>query len=252
VAEGQFWLAWQPIVDLASGRMTSVEALLRWDHPTLGKVSPGEFIPIAEESGLIVGIGEWVLGEACRQMSHWQREAAHLAPAIVSVNLSRVQINQGGRLLASVREVLAATGLAPTQLQLEVTEREVMQDPTGARTLMRTLKEMGVHLAMDDFGTGTSSLACLREYPFDVIKIDRAFVQGIESDADVLAMIRATVTLVEHLGMASLAEGVETAAQAATLLAIGCRYAQGYLLGRPVPAHELVLAQSPAAARTPH
>ncbi len=244
-------LHYQPIVDLETGRMQSCEALLRWNHPTLGAVSPSEFVPIAEDSGLIVPIGAWVLRRACRQIAQWRREAPHLAPASVSVNVSRLQMNDPQRLLALVQDVLRETGIPPQCLQLEVTEREVMRDAAASRTLMRKLSALGVRLAMDDFGTGTSSLGCLREFPFDVIKIDRSFIHGVDTDADVLALIHATVTLVENLGMTSCAEGVETPAQVSTLQSLGCRYGQGYLFSRPVSAERLLdaAALAPAAAR---
>ena len=240
LASGQFELHYQPIVDLETGRMHSCEALLRWNHPLLGAVSPAEFVPIAEDSGLIVPIGAWVMREACRQLSLWRRTMPGRAPGIVSVNLSRLQMNYPDRLLALVQDVLAETGLPAASLQLEVTEREVMRDAAAAQALMRKLAALGVRLAMDDFGTGTSSLGCLREFPFDVIKIDRSFIHGVEASSDLLALIHATVTLVENLGMTSVAEGVESPAQVATLQSLGCRYAQGYLFSRPVPPERLL------------
>jgi diguanylate cyclase (GGDEF)-like protein/PAS domain S-box-containing protein len=236
LAERQMFLVYQPIVDLRTGRMISAEALLRWEHPQLGLIPPAEFIPIAEESGLIVPIGEWVLQEACRRLVEWQRDPCGRAPATVSVNISRVQLALGSKLLAKVREILDDTGLRPECLQLEVTEREVMRDPRATRSLLRDLREIGVRLAMDDFGTGTSSLACLREYPFDVIKIDRAFVGDLADSRNVLAVIHATIALVDNLGMSSVAEGVEEASQAAILESLGCHYAQGYFFSKPVAA----------------
>lgn len=233
-------LVYQPIVDLQTGRMVSVEALVRWHHPVLGTISPGEFIPIAEDSGLIVPLGDWVLQEACRQLVQWRRESPQLAPASVSVNVSRAELALGPRLLRRIREVLVQTGLPPRCLQLEVTEREVMRDSTASHELMHQLRAIGVRLAMDDFGTGTSSLGCLKDYPFDTIKIDRSFVSDLADSRDVLAVIHATITLVENLGMASVAEGVETPAQVAILQSLGCRYAQGYHFARPVPPGELL------------
>ncbi|WP_158219884.1 bifunctional diguanylate cyclase/phosphodiesterase [Ideonella sp. A 288] len=239
IARREFRLVYQPIVDLQTGATTSVEALLRWRHPELGSVSPSEFIPIAEESSLILPVGEWVLHEACRQWMAWHRTIPERTPAVMSVNLSRVQMHQGDRLIAHVQHVLDDTGMPPSRLQLEVTEREVMRDPTHARALMDRLRAMGLRLAMDDFGTGTSSLGCLRDYPFDVVKIDKSFVDGLVANPDVLAVIHATVTLIENLGMASVAEGIEDPAQAGILQSIGCRYGQGYLFSRPVPAQQL-------------
>jgi diguanylate cyclase (GGDEF)-like protein/PAS domain S-box-containing protein len=240
----EMFLVYQPIVDLKTGRMISAEALLRWEHPQLGLVPPAEFIPIAEESGLIVALGEWVVQESCRQLVAWQREAPDRAPDTVSVNISRVELGLGPRLLRRIRDSLAATGLRAECLQLEVTEREVMREPKATQSLLRELRGIGVRLAMDDFGTGTSSLACLRDYPFDTIKIDRAFVGDLADSRDVLAVIHATITLVENLGMASVAEGVEKASQAAILESLGCHFAQGYFFSRPVTADALLDALS--------
>ncbi len=244
---GQLTLVYQPIVDLESGRTVSVEALLRWCHPDLGDISPSEFIPIAEESGLIVALGQWVLLESCRMLAAWRIRDPGGAPASVSVNISRTELALGQRLLARLREILASTGLPASCLQLEVTEREVMRDPEASLALMRELRGLGVSLAMDDFGTGTSSLGCLRDYPFDVIKIDRSFVHDVAANPDMLALIHATVTLAVNLGKSSVAEGVETAAQVAVLQSLGCRYAQGFYFSRPVGADLLV-----PGAEAPH
>jgi diguanylate cyclase (GGDEF)-like protein/PAS domain S-box-containing protein len=236
----QLSLVYQPIVELDTGRRSSVEALIRWNHPTLGPISPSEFVPLAEESGLIVPMGEWVIWESCAALARWQRLDPQKAPRVVSVNVSRAELAQGPRLLNCVREALAAVDLPPQSLQLEVTEREVMRDPAASLALMQQLRDIGVRLAMDDFGTGTSSLGCLREYPFDVIKIDRSFINGLSAGPDTLAVIHATITLVENLGKCSVGEGVETAEQLAILQSLGCHYAQGYFLGRPMPESEVV------------
>ncbi len=237
----QLSLVYQPIIALETGRMVSAEALLRWEHPQLGPISPAEFIPIAEESGLIVPLGEWVLQEACRALVRWQREAPHLAPGTVSVNVSRVELGLGRRLLDRIGAILEQTGLPAACLQLEVTEREVMRDPAASLALMQSLRSLGVRLAMDDFGTGTSSLACLRDYPFDIIKIDRSFVRDLAGRREVLAVIHATITLVENLGMACVAEGVETASQLAILRSLGCRFAQGFYFRKAVSDVALLL-----------
>lgn len=236
----QLTLVYQPIVELDTGRRSSVEALIRWTHPTLGPISPSEFVPIAEESGLIVPMGEWVIWESCAALARWQLLDPAKAPKVVSVNVSRAELAQGPRLLNSVREALQAARLPPQSLQLEVTEREVMRDPAASLALMHQLREIGVRLAMDDFGTGTSSLGCLREYPFDVIKIDRSFINGLSAGPDTLAVIHATITLVENLGKCSVGEGVETAEQLAILQSLGCHYAQGYFLGRPMAEIDVV------------
>ena len=246
----EFHLVYQPIVELQSGEMVSAEALIRWNHPLLGPISPSEFIPIAEESGLIVALGQWVQKEACQALATWRARDPLRAPATVSVNISRAELALGSRLLEQLRDTLDRTGLPPHCLQLEVTEREVMRNPDASLALMKSLQTLGVKLAMDDFGTGTSSLGFLRSYPFNTIKIDRSFVQDLTSSADVLAVIHATINLVENLGMASLAEGVEDQAQIAILQSLGCRYAQGYLFSRPVPPGKLLdaLADARAAA----
>ena len=193
----QLSLVYQPVVELDTGRIVSVEALLRWEHPELGSIAPAEFIPVAEESGLIVPLGEWVMHEACRAMATWRRQAPERAPPSVTINMSRAEMSLGSQLLQRIRGTLARHGLSSECLQIDVTEREVMRDPEASRRLMHSLRSMGVRLAMDDFGTGTSSLACLRDYPFDNIKIDRSFVQGLTANRDVLAVIHATITLVE-------------------------------------------------------
>ncbi len=240
IGTSQLSLVYQPIVELDTGRRTSVEALLRWNHPVMGQVPPGEFVPIAEDCGLISAIGEWTMHEACAALARWQAQDPDAAPHVVSVNVSRAELAQGERLLQTVRSALSAANLRPECLLLEVTEREVMRDPAASLALMHQLHGIGVHLAMDDFGTGTSSLGCLRDYPFDVIKIDRSFTAGISAGPDTLAVIHATITLVENLGKTSVAEGVETPEQLAILQSLGCHYAQGYHLGRPLAEHELL------------
>lgn len=240
IPRGELGLLYQPIVDLASGTMSSVEALVRWQNAALGAVSPAEFIPIAEESGQIVAIGEWVLRGACTQWAQWQASDPARAPQGISVNLSRVQMQLGEQMLAVVQQVLADTGMPATALQLEITEREVMKDPQGAQDLMRGLRRLGVKLAMDDFGTGTSSLGCLRDYPFDTIKIDKSFVSNLSHDLHVLAVAHATVNVIENLGMVSVAEGIEEPAEAAVLLSMGCRYGQGWLFAKALTADQVL------------
>ncbi|HWS67911.1 MAG TPA: EAL domain-containing protein [Steroidobacteraceae bacterium] len=251
IANGELYLVYQPIVDLSTRQMVSAEALLRWNHPTLGEISPVEFIPIAEESGLIVALGQWVQKQACRAMVNWRAQDLARAPATVSVNVSRAELALGRRLLEQVRGTLEHLGLPADCLQLEVTEREIMRNPEAAHALMLELQSLGVKLAMDDFGTGTSSLGFLRNYPFNTIKIDRSFVQDVTGSADVLAVIHATISLVENLGMASLAEGVENPAQIAVLQSLGCRYAQGYYFSRPVRAEYLLDAMKSADSARP-
>jgi diguanylate cyclase (GGDEF)-like protein/PAS domain S-box-containing protein len=240
LGSSELYLLYQPIVELSTGRMVSVEALIRWNHPELGEISPSEFIPIAEESGLIVAVGRWVLKEACRAFLAWRVADPARAPNTVSVNVSRAELALGERLLEHVKRTLDAVGLEPKCLQLEVTEREVMRNPEAALGLMQELRRLGVKLAMDDFGTGTSSLGFLRDYPFDTIKIDRAFANDLTVSPEVLAVNHATINLIENLGMASLAEGVEEFAQVAVLQSLGCRYAQGFFFSRPVRAEHVL------------
>jgi diguanylate cyclase (GGDEF)-like protein/PAS domain S-box-containing protein len=227
-------LVFQPIVELDTLQVNSVEALLRWRHPQLGEVSPSEFIPVAEESGFIATLGQWVLQEACQALAAWRAQDPQRAPRSISVNVSRAELALGERLLARVRDTLLRTGLPPACLRLEVTERDVMRDPAATLQLMLALREMGVELAMDDFGTGSSSLGCLRDYPFDVIKIDRSFVSDLAANPDVLAMIHAAITLVRNLGKTSVAEGVENSQQVAILQSLGCQHGQGYHFSRPM------------------
>ncbi len=243
-------VVYQPIVELATGRVVSAEALLRWHHPTLGNISPAQFIPIAEESGLIVPVGRWVQQQACQTLAQWRAlDPAH-SPESISVNISRAELALGDKLFLQLQRALEQAGLTASCLTLEVTEREVMRDPSASLKLMHELRRMGIKLSMDDFGTGTSSLGLLRKYPFDTIKIDRSFVSDLPGDRDVLAVIHATVHLIENLGMISLAEGVETTAQAAVLQSLGCRLAQGYLFSRPVTSEQMLSSIAGAAAQS--
>jgi EAL domain-containing protein (putative c-di-GMP-specific phosphodiesterase class I) len=233
-------LVYLPIVELESGKMVSAEALVRWTHPVLGVVSPAEFIPIAEESGLIIALGQWVQKEAVAAMMKWQQQDPDIAPQTISVNVSRAELALGQQFLKQIQDLLNRSGLPPSCLQLEVTEREVMRNPEACQSLTQTLRTLGIKLAMDDFGTGTSSLALLRNFPFNTIKIDQAFMRDLTGRGDVLAVVHATINLIANLGMESLAEGVEERSQVATLLSLGCTYAQGYFFGRPVLADHLL------------
>jgi diguanylate cyclase (GGDEF)-like protein len=242
IGTSELQVVFQPIVEFATGRMVSVEALARWNHPTLGPIPPSEFIPIAEESGLIVPLGRWVCEEACRAMRLWHRISPGRAPLTVSVNVSRVELAQGEAFRTHLAKMLRSLGMPAHHLQLEVTERDVMRDPEASLHLMQYLKAIGIKLAMDDFGTGTSSLSILRTYPFDMVKIDRSFVPGIVDGADVRAVMHATIGLVERLGMSSLVEGIEEPAQHAVVRALGCRFGQGWLYGKPLQAQDVLAA----------
>jgi diguanylate cyclase (GGDEF)-like protein len=232
ISRGEFEVYYQPIVNLASGRVAGLEALLRWNHPTRGMVGPADFIPVAEECGLIVPIGAFVLGQACAQAAVWPSELR------VSVNMSAVQFRVGN-LGESVREALAQSGLSPDRLELEITETLLLQNNQATVAALHHLRGLGVAIAMDDFGVGYSSLSYLRSFPFDRIKIDRSFVSDLSKRNDCLFIIRAIVGLCRNLGIATTVEGVETAEQLAILRAEGCTEAQGYLFGRPEPVARL-------------
>ncbi len=244
----EFSLVYQPIVDLETGSVTAVEALLRWTHPELGEVQPAEFMPLAEDTSLGVPLGEWVLREACQHWMAWWRELGDQAPPVLSVNMSRAQMLQADRLVAHVMAVLAETGMPARRLQLEITERDLTKDTPSAHALLLRLRALGLRLAMDEFGTGGSTLTSLRDHPFELVKIDKALLQGIADNPDVLAVVHATVTLIENLGLASVAEGVEDAAHIGILQAIGCRHAQGNLFALPMSPGEVATLPAPAEA----
>jgi len=233
--ERQFLLHYQPQFDLADGRLTGFEALIRWQHPQRGMVAPGDFIPIAEESGMIVEIGDWVLEEACRQARIWQD--AGLDYGHIAVNLAARHFRRKD-LPTFVRGVLDGAGLHASRLQLEITETGIMEVGQDVQSLLEALSAMGVQLVVDDFGTGYSSLAYLKRLPVQQLKIDRSFVMDIESDASDAAISRSVIALAHALGLEVVAEGVETQGQADFLRAHGCDRVQGFLYGRPLPAAE--------------
>jgi diguanylate cyclase (GGDEF)-like protein/PAS domain S-box-containing protein len=238
VERQEFRVVYQPIVDLESGQATEMEALVRWDHPQRGWISPGEFIPLAEETGLIVPIGQMVLEEACRQAQRWLAEQPERAPG-VNVNLSVRQLQAPG-LVESVARTLAETGIDPARLKLEITESALMQESMGS--LLQTLKGLGIKLALDDFGTGYCSLAYLRRFPIDILKIDRSFVQRLGQEPADTAIVQAIMTLARSLNLTVTGEGVETGEQAAALRALGCDRGQGYLFARPALPEDLAQA----------
>ncbi len=245
---GELFAVYQPVVDLASGALVAVEALVRWRHPEQGVVPPARFIGVAEETGLIDAIGQVVMRSACAQFARWRTELGSLAPGRLAVNLSRAQLQQPG-LTDLVRAVLAEHGMAPAELQLEVTESLAAQDERVQGTL-RELKAMGVALALDDFGTGYSSLACLHLLPVDTVKIDRSFVAHAETVDYHRVLIEATIRVAQTLGMSTVAEGIETEGQAALMRSLHCDRGQGYLFARPLPADELAAWAREAAAAT--
>jgi len=230
--EDQFELYFQPQVDLGSGRVVGTEALIRWRHPQLGTVRPERFIALAEETGLIVPIGDWALRAACRQNRDWQRSG--LGPLRIAVNLSARQFSEPG-LVQTVRQVLVDTDMRPDSLEIELTESMMMADVEAAIETMCCLKAMGVKLSIDDFGTGYSSLAYLKRFPVDVLKIDRSFVRDIAVSPDGAAMVDAIISLAHGLRMQVIAEGVETMAQLDYLRGCGCDEVQGHIYGRPEP-----------------
>jgi diguanylate cyclase (GGDEF)-like protein len=232
-----FHVVYQPIIALDTARLASAEALLRWQHPERGLVLPLDFIPVAEETGLIVPLGLWVLGEACREAAAWPAGPDGIAPG-VSVNLSGRQLQEAS-LVDDVRAVLARTGLPAERLTLEITESVVMRDTTQTLACLRALKALGVRLAIDDFGTGHSSLAYLRQFPVDVLKIDKSFVDGLAHGGDAAALARTIIALADTLQLHTVAEGIETVGQQAALEALGCGLGQGYLFARPMAAADL-------------
>jgi EAL domain-containing protein (putative c-di-GMP-specific phosphodiesterase class I) len=241
VERGELRLAYQPEVDLATGRIVAVEALMRWDRPGHGTVLPKAFVPLAEETGLILPLGRWALTEACRAARAWPA-GRDSAPA-VSVNLSAPECGQDG-LVELVGRVLQETGLPPSRLRLEVTERALIEALGPAGETLRGLRDLGVGLAIDDFGTGYSSLAYLRRLPVDALKIDRSFVAGLGDEAADRAVVEAVAALGHALGMSVTAEGVETPAQLAQARAAGCDRAQGFHIAEPLPPEAIAAALS--------
>jgi diguanylate cyclase (GGDEF)-like protein/PAS domain S-box-containing protein len=236
LSKGEFSLNYQPQVDANNNTLVGVEALLRWDNPELGRVSPVQFIPVAEETGVILPIGDWVLNESCRQARCWMNELGLEIP--VAVNLSGRQFRKKD-LLSSIQQALDAATLPASMLELEITEGSLISDPAEAVDVLRGLRLMGVRTAIDDFGTGYSSLAYLKTFPLDRLKIDRAFVKDLPADQSDCAITRAVVALGRHLDMEVLAEGVETAEQQVFLAEAGCHVLQGYLHGKPMTADDI-------------
>jgi diguanylate cyclase (GGDEF)-like protein len=234
---GELLLHYQPQVDMSSGCIIGMEALLRWQHPVMGLVSPAKFIPLAEETGLIISIGKWVLQQACRQAMLWQQ--AGYPAWTMAVNISPKQFWQAD-LIDAVEKALEETGLDPTLLELEITESAIMQDAEKAIDTMRRVRERGIKLAIDDFGTGYSSLSCLRRFPLSKLKIDQSFTRDILIEEDGGAIAEGIMALARTLKLDVIAEGVEEAGQVEFLLAKGCTEGQGYHLGRPMPAEGLV------------
>ncbi len=232
----EFILFYQPKVDSVTSKITSLEALLRWNHPQLGMIPPGEFISLAEETGMILAIGEWVIREACRQNRAWQD--AGIPPVRVAVNLSGYQLQQQD-LIASVKEILGESRIDPSLLELEITETVIMQNPDFAVSILTELRQLGIHLSIDDFGTGYSSLAHLKRFAVNTIKIDKAFVRDVDTNSTDAAIATAIISMGSSLNLKVIAEGVETEGQLSFLRDRHCSEMQGYLFSRPVPADEV-------------
>jgi EAL domain-containing protein (putative c-di-GMP-specific phosphodiesterase class I) len=232
IADNGFDIHYQPLLDIRSDRVVGCEALLRWPHPERGMISPAEFIPIAEESGLIDQLGLWVLTTACAEAAKWPDHVK------LAVNVSPLQFKQPTFAL-KVASALAASGLAPRRLELEITEAVLIRDDDEALAILHHLRALGVRIALDDFGTGYSSLSYLQRFPFDKIKIDRSFVDGIEDKDFSASIVQAIVHIAAARNMTTTAEGVETQEQLEQLRALGCDQIQGYLFSRPRPAAEL-------------
>ena len=245
---GEFELYYQPVVDLASNEISGFEALIRWNHPKHGLVAPAAFIPLAEEIGFIIPMGEWVIRQACATAARWPGELR------VAVNISAAQFRNSG-LLQVIIGALSASGLPPTRLEIEITETVLLQNRETTLAALHQLRALGIRIAMDDFGTGYSSLTYLQSFPFDKIKIDRSFVKDIDRNTGSLNIVRAVAALASGLGMTATAEGVETHGQLAQIVAAGCNEMQGYLFSQPLPAaeiEELFLSQPEARKASRH
>jgi predicted signal transduction protein with EAL and GGDEF domain len=235
----EFWVAYQPQVDLATNQLIGVEALLRWQHPQRGPVSPAEFVPVAEDTGFIVTLGQWVLQRACRDAASWP------TPIKVAVNLSPIQFTRGD-LVKTVASALQSSGLSHAQLDLEITESLFIRESSEIMSVTDELRRMGITFSLDDFGTGYSSLNYLRKFQVHKIKLDRSFVSGLPLNPESVAIIRAVCALAQDLGVRTNAEGIETEEQMTSLRLLGCKEGQGYLLGKPQRAEEIArLLQGP-------
>jgi len=235
VERNEFCVFYQPIISVATGRLSGFEALVRWEHPERGLVAPSEFIPVAEETGLIGSLGSWILEESCRQMHAWHQLHPANRALTMNVNLSSKQLIQSG-LVQEVKTILKKTGLPARSLKLEITESVVMENAELATNMLRQLSDLNVHLCIDDFGTGYSSLSYLHRFPVDTLKIDRSFVNRIEEKDENVEIVRTIATLARNLGMEVVAEGVESSEQLACLRSLNCEYAQGYHFSRPLNA----------------
>ena len=230
---GEFRLHYQPLVSLKTGRVTGLEALVRWEHPSRGLVHPGDFIPIAEETGLIVPMGRWVLDEACRQMKEWHQTHPRTEPLTIGVNLSAKQFSQPD-IVEQISSALSGSGINPRCLRIEITEAAIIDKGTSSANVLQKIRDLGVQIYLDDFGTGYSSLSYLHGLPIDAIKIDRAFVSNMDTDEKNLRLVRTILTLAEIVGVRAEAEGISTAEQLRELRSLNCEQGQGYLFSAPI------------------
>lgn len=245
IANREFEVHYQPILALSTQEIVGFEALVRWRKPGQGLISPGVFIPVAEETGLIVPIDWWVMDEACLQMRFWQQQFPSSPPLTISINISSKHFAQPS-LVEQVRQVLEKTGLPPQSLKLEITETALIENPDFANVVLTQLKQLGVKLCIDDFGTGYSSLSYLHRFPLDILKIDRSFINSMHENEEKLKIVKVIITLAKTLDMPIVAEGIETEQQAEILRQLGCEYAQGFLFHRPVESRdaEIVLQET--------
>ena len=231
--KGEFELHYQPIIGLRSGQITGMEALIRWNHPTRGLISPADFLPLANETGLIIPIGDWVVETACAQAIAWQREFKRKDDLSITVNISGRQF-QCASLADSVAIAIERAGLKAENLILEITEKTMLQNSVNTQAKLEALKEIGVRIAIDDFGTGYSSLSYLIRFPLDVLKIDKSFIDRVCEEREAMAVTRGIITMGHTLRLNTIAEGVESAEQAEALRVLGCEMAQGFHFARPM------------------
>jgi EAL domain-containing protein (putative c-di-GMP-specific phosphodiesterase class I) len=250
---GEFRLHYEPTVVLETGEVIGFEALIRWEHPERGLIRPAEFVPLAEENGLIVPMGKWVIEEVCRQAREWHKERPMGPPIVVSVNLSARQFKHP-LLVQEISEALQRSGLDPSALTLEITETVMMESGEGLIRRLEELKSLGVMLAIDDFGTGYSSLSYLARFPLDYLKVDRSFIAGLDKSERNVVLVSAVINLAKTLGLRVVAEGVETESQLLILRSLDCGLGQGYLFARPRPADAIspsLLRAGPPNGRAP-
>ena len=231
--EGEFLLHYQPQVNVVSGKITGVEALIRWEHPVMGLISPAHFIPVAESSGLIVPIGKWVLETACHQLQQWNAQG--YTSLCVAVNLSGRQFSQEG-LLDTIKEAIKKSGINSANLELEITESMMMENTDETISILNDIRSLGIQLSIDDFGTGYSSMAYLKRFPINTLKIDQSFIRGLPDDTGDGAIVKATIAIAHALNLTVIAEGVETESQLAFLKPLHCEEVQGYYFSRPLTA----------------